>query len=340
MWYKKLLKFDFDFLEGTNKNESKNFKEDSVREEILDPLIKSLGFEFSSKNQSDLTYRRSILLKTPSVVGSNTKKYFNEKIDRRLFPDYVLYIKNQAICVIDAKSPNKNIKIGDAPQQAFFYAINPEIKASYYALCNGREFALFNVNGQQLILEIDLKFEFEKKFKLLKEYLTKNIDISLDSLNKENDEWYLKRTIPQAINPKKRKVKRYFGCTAYFTRQSWDVVQNHISNFTQEGDIVLDSFGGSGITAIEATMKGRVGIHIDLNPLSVFMTKALSVKVSLRELQEMGEEMLLKFEKISPKNEIQAQKILKTASYYPSSIAISSKTQGGGGHRNLMDSKK
>lgn len=98
---------------------------------------------------------------------------------------------------------------------------------------------------------------------------------------KKPDSWYLERPLPEVItNPQKRLKARYFGCRAYFTRQSWDIVTQNIINFTDYGDVVLDPFGGSGVTAIEAMMQGRIGIHTDLNPLSVFMAKALSAKVN------------------------------------------------------------
>lgn len=97
-------------------------------------------------------------------------------------------------------------------------------------------------------------------------------------------------------------------------------MSQNIKNFSQEGDVVLDSFGGSGVTAIEAMMNNRVGIHIDLNPLSVFMTKALSYKIDLGDLWDLSEEILKEFEKISPKDENEAKEILKNAKYYPNAI--------------------
>ena len=47
-------------------------------------------------------------------------------------------------------------------------------------------------------------------------------------------------------------------------------MQEYIRNFSQEGDLILDSFGGSGVTAVEALMLSRKAIHIDLNPMAVF----------------------------------------------------------------------
>lgn len=128
--------------------------------------------------------------------------------------------------------------------------------------------------------------------------------------------------MPEVIlNPQKQAKARYFGCTAYFTRQSWDIVTKNIKNFTDYGDVVLDPFGGSGVTALEAMMNERIGIHTDLNPLSIFMVKALSAKVNLSELYELSEEILTEFEELRPKSEKEAKEILKNAKYYPNALS-------------------
>lgn len=249
------------------------------------------------------------------------------------FPDYVLYVDSKPHCVLDAKAPK--VEIGaqsKAERQAFYYAINPELKAPFYALCNGKSLTLFETNGQNLLKEFSCEELFAKDFKnetfaLLKQYLTTPIvslkqTLAQDSKTpKKPDEWYLSRELPKAIvNPKKQAKARYFGCTAYFTRQSWDIVTQNIKNFTDTGDVVLDSFGGSGVTAIEAMMNGRIGIHTDLNPLSIFMTKALSAKVDLSVLLDLSEAILSEFESLKPRNEKEAKAILKNAKYYPNAL--------------------
>lgn len=83
---------------------------------------------------------------------------------------------------------------------------------------------------------------------------------------------------------------------------------------------MLDSFGGSGVTVIEAMMNNRFGIHTDLNPLSIFMVKALCAKVNLGDLHDLSEEILSEFESLRPKNEKEAKALLKGAKYYPNAI--------------------
>ena len=321
------MKENFDF--ATLENE--NFKEDSVREFIIAPLLQKLGFALkgSNKQESKLEMVLSMRLSAPTITGSNEKIVF----DKNTFPDYVLYVDSKPHCVLDAKAPKVKIDSqSKAERQAFYYAINPELKAPFYALCNGKSLTLFETNGQNLLKEFSCKELFTKDFKnetfaLLKQYLTTPIEslkqtLAQDSKTpKKPDSWYLSRELPKAIvNPKKQGKARYFGCTAYFTRQSWDIVTQNIKNFTDKGDVVLDSFGGSGVTAIEAMMQGRIGIHTDLNPLSIFMTKALSAQVDLSALYELSEAILSEFESLKPRNEKEAKAILKNAKYYPNAL--------------------
>ncbi|WP_276891386.1 DNA methyltransferase [Helicobacter japonicus] len=326
--------FDFTALD------SEDFKEDSVRELLIALLLKGLGFvpkdfrESSKKpkeanKDSKLEMALSLKLKSPTILGSNQKITF----DKNTFPDYVLYVDSKPHCVLDAKAPKVEINSqSKAERQAFYYAINPELKAPFYALCNGKNLTLFETNGQNLLQEFSCEELFSNGFKneyfaLLKQYLTTPIESLKQTLTQDSktpkkpDEWYLSRELPKVItNPKKQAKARYFGCTAYFTRQSWDIVTQNIKNFTDKGDIVLDSFGGSGVTAIEAMMNGRIGIHTDLNPLSIFMTKALSAEVDLSALYDLSEDILSEFESLKPKNEKEAKEMLKNAKYYPNAL--------------------
>ena len=54
-----------------------------------------------------------------------------------------------------------------------------------------------------------------------------------------------------------------------------------INLFTEPGDTVLDPFGGSGVTIVEALILGRKGIHIDLNPLSIFLVENLISPINI-----------------------------------------------------------
>jgi hypothetical protein len=71
-------------------------------------------------------------------------------------------------------------------------------------------------------------------------------------------------------------AKRHYGVHPYFTRRPYNVVRSYIRHFSEAGDRVLDPFGGSGVTAIEAFLEGRVGIHNDINPLANFIAQGIA----------------------------------------------------------------
>jgi hypothetical protein len=85
------------------------FKEDAVREEIVTPLLKRLGYAVGTKN--NLVRSRSL---PHPFVYIGTKKH-NVKI----IPDYVLEPEYGGKWILDAKAPNEKLAEGKNPEQAF-----------------------------------------------------------------------------------------------------------------------------------------------------------------------------------------------------------------------------
>ena len=85
------------------------------------------------------------------------------------------------------------------------------------------------------------------------------------------------KPIAAPIEPRKQGAKRHWGSHPYFTRRAWNVVQEYIRTFSQVGDVVLDPFGGSGVTAVEALVLKRKAIHCDINPLANFICSQIAV---------------------------------------------------------------
>lgn len=135
----------FDYFDFTLLNSSE-FKEDSVREELITPLLHSLGY----KAHGDFKIIRSKNLLHPFVrIGSKKNKV-------HIVPDYVLKVKNNFALVLDAKNPNENIINGTHVEQVYSYAIHPEIRSKLYALCNGRELTVFHINQNQPVTRFKL----------------------------------------------------------------------------------------------------------------------------------------------------------------------------------------
>ncbi|MGI0482152.1 DNA methyltransferase [Geminocystis sp. CENA526] len=308
----------FSHLDFKSIKNNPDFKEDSVREVIILPLLNSLGY-------TENNIIRSKTLQHPFLKIGSKKRKIN------LIPDYLLKIENNYAWVLDAKAPNENIKDGDNIEQVYSYATHPEVRSNYFALCNGLEFSLFKTSGTDtpiLFFSIDqLNYYYEK----LSQYLSLNSfqfgkDFQYPSANltpnpspnkrgEKDDFDYLNRPLLAEIITKKQAAKRHFGVHGYFTKQVWNVVAEYIKNFSQPNDTILDPFGGSGVTAIEALMNNRKAIHIDINPLTIFLVNSLISPVNFDELNKAFERVKSAYQKNEPTSEEDIKKALKKYPY-------------------------
>ena len=133
--------FDFSLLDNPE------FKEDSVREEIVLPIIKRLGYELTGPNR---IVRSKSLLHPFVMIGS-------KKHPIHIIPDYLLYGSARPGLVIDAKKPNEKLIKTKHVEQAYSYAIHPEVRVRFYALCNGRSIVAYDIYGIEPVFQIPLE---------------------------------------------------------------------------------------------------------------------------------------------------------------------------------------
>ena len=293
-----------------------DFKEDSVREVIVLPILKALGYE-----QSNIV--RSKTLQHPFLRTGSKKRPIN------LIPDYVLKVENSYVWVLDAKAPNQNIKVGDNVEQVYSYATHPEIRSNYFALCNGLEFSLFKTVETNIPILCFPLNEISNYWEKLNLYLSPNSfqdgkKVTYESINfvvnNKKDFDYNKRPLLKEIPVKKQQAKRHFGVHGYFTKQSWNVVAEYIKNYSQIGDVILDPFGGSGVTAIEALMNRRKAISIDINPMAVFIVNSLlapidNMNLSANNLSQAFERIKKEFQEKKPLKDEDIDRALKKYPY-------------------------
>ncbi|MFT5730782.1 MAG: hypothetical protein ACI8PB_004972 [Desulforhopalus sp.] len=150
--------FDFTLLDDPD------FKEDSVREELIVPLIRKLGYLATGSNK---IVRSKSLIHPYVAIGSKQRKV-------SIIPDYLFLCDTAPFWILDAKSPTEDIVKSKHVEQAYSYAIHPEVRAKYYALCNGREFSLYSINKFEPIMHFELT-DIEKHFDILNRLLNPNI---------------------------------------------------------------------------------------------------------------------------------------------------------------------
>ena len=221
-----LESFDFQLLEDSG------FKEDSVREEIVHPILKELGYSAGGLNR----IVRSRSLSHPFVkTGSGEREI-------RIVPDYLLLAANKSAWVLDAKSPSQTITSGGHVEQTYFYAIHPDIRSHYFALCNGREFALFEKDRIGLALHFqvsEIGQYWNALYKLLApvgfEPGAPHLALEAEHSNTEPEFYANIKPLHQITVLKKRSTKRHYGVHGYFTSQIWNVVQEYIKKLFSSG---------------------------------------------------------------------------------------------------------
>ncbi|MBE3128144.1 MAG: type I restriction enzyme HsdR N-terminal domain-containing protein [Actinobacteria bacterium] len=289
-----------------------NFKEDSVREVIILPILYALGYE-------DQNIIRSKTLEHPFLkVGSN------KKLPIKLIPDYSLKVEGIFAWVLDAKSPDRRVDDSDNVEQVYSYATHPEIRSTYFALCNGLKFVLYRrefTNKPILYFSID---EIEYYWDDLKMHLApRSFQVGKTIVYERTETYararggfdYATRPLLEEIPVKKQQAKRHFGVHGYFTKQTWNVVAEYIKNFSRPGDLVLDPFVGSGVTTVEALMNNRKAICLDINPMAIFLVKSLIAPVEQADLSKAFNEVKEEYLKKEPNSKPEIKKALKKYAY-------------------------
>jgi hypothetical protein len=143
------------------------FNETDVREEVISPLLRRLGY----KKGTSADIIREYTLNYPQISLGRKNPSKDPKIRGRA--DYICEIDQSTRWIIEAKPPQEEISPDDL-YQAYTYANHPEVKAFYFCLINGYQIALDQTNqgpNAKPVLEL-LYEELENKFQILKNILS------------------------------------------------------------------------------------------------------------------------------------------------------------------------
>lgn len=83
----------------------------------------------------------------------------------------------------------------------------------------------------------------------------------------------------------------------YVTKVPYKAIQKYIEHYTKEGDVVLDAFGGSGMTGVAARSLGRIPIISDLSPIATYISASFNRKKNVIQLKEKFDRLYKEFKK-------------------------------------------
>jgi hypothetical protein len=111
--------------------------ETTVREAIVSPLLKRLGFDYFGADGKILT-EKPLRYERAFLGRKNAKK--DPPLAGRA--DYICEVSSYGRWVVEVKRPSEELS-QDVVEQAHTYANHPEVAASYFLVTNGRSFRLY-----------------------------------------------------------------------------------------------------------------------------------------------------------------------------------------------------
>jgi len=138
--------------------------------------------------------------------------------------------------------------------------------------------------------------------------------------------------IRRAFPAEKAKAWHY-KIHPFYTKQPSNVVGEYIRHFSAEGDLVVDPFCGSGVTAIEALTNRRRAVCIDLDPFATFITRQtclapVDLNAYWEAYRQIEEEMapIVEFVRKASAQELEEYEIKE---WYPKGVKLPSNADRG-----------
>ncbi|MET1904595.1 DNA methyltransferase [Enterococcus faecalis] len=128
----------------------------------------------------------------------------------------------------------------------------------------------------------DTVLKFKEEMYLVEEKKEEPIYPQPSFFELEDDSKIGMKSIRAKSHPAHYLMHKYWG------RKPHNVVSDYIKYYTNIGDTVLDPFMGSGIVPIEAIKNERIGIGVDINPMSKFIAENTVSSVDIKEYKSLA----------------------------------------------------
>ena len=127
---------------------------------------------------------------------------------KNVFADFVISVNKKKRIVIEAKASTKNISNKKIIGQAKSYAVNLEVP--FFAICNGKDFALYKTKGVQCLLNCKMRELSKIKEKIhCRQFESKKRKNLAENLIDGIIEGDLSKTKDQIANIVKKKTKTF-----------------------------------------------------------------------------------------------------------------------------------
>lgn len=125
-------------------------------------------------------------------------------------------------------------------------------------------------------------------------YINYFIDKYCNEYDSKNDIYY---KTPFIGDISEGKTDPLYNAHTYHTKVPYKAIVKFIEYYTSPGDIILDTFCGSGMTGIAAQKTNRKAILVDLSPSATFLTYNFNRKLFKNKFKEEAVKILNKGEK-------------------------------------------
>ena len=111
-----------------------------------------------------------------------------------------------------------------------------------------------------------------------------------------------------SFSDKTRKDTAYIthGYHRYPAKFIPQIVSRLAEKYTEQGDLIVDPFGGCGTTLVESKVMGRPSIAVDINPVAVLITKAKITAIEPTKIEAEFTKLQKKLETYNKNTKVKA----------------------------------